>query len=110
MRLAQRADVVADPGRPLVLRGVAGGLHLALEPLDVRPVWPAMNVAEVLDDHAVLLGRHPADAGRRALADVAEQARPADLRLRLKTPAEQDRIGNTRSSRSTVSRIAQAWE
>ncbi len=51
------------------------------------------------------------DARRRALADVAEQARPADLRTdRLKTPLLHERIGNTRSSRSTVSRIAQAWQ
>ena len=38
------------------------------------------EVAEVVDDLAVLLGADPADAGRRALADVAEQAGPADLR------------------------------
>ena len=59
---------------------------------------------------AVLLGADPADARRRALADVAEQAGPADLPGPLEHPGEQVRTGNTRSSRSTVSRIAQAWE
>jgi hypothetical protein len=52
----------------------------------------------------------PLHAGRRALADVAQQAWPADLAGRLNTPAEQVRTGNTRSSVSTVSRMAQAWE
>ena len=39
--------------------------------------------AEVLRDHAVLLRRHPPDTGGGALADVAEQAGPADLRAAL---------------------------
>jgi hypothetical protein len=55
----------------------------------------------------VLLGVDPADARRGALVDVAEQARAPD---RLNTPLLQDLIGKTLSSRSTVSRIAQAWE
>ena len=37
------------------------------------------EVAEVVDDLAVLVGADPADAGGAALADVAEQAGPPDL-------------------------------
>ena len=36
-------------------------------------------MAEVVDDRPMLLLRHPADARSRALADIAEQARPAQL-------------------------------
>ena len=58
---------------------------------------------------AVLVGVDPAHARRRALVDVAEQARAGPTwPARLKTPLLQVRTGKTRSSRSTVSRIAQA--
>ena len=59
------------------------GVHLLLEALDEGRGLAAHEVAEVVDDRAVLLGGDPADAGRRALADVAEQAGPADLRRAL---------------------------
>ena len=57
-----------------------------LEPAQVRRGLAGHEVAEVLDDRAVLLGADPADARRRALADVAEQARPADLPRALEHP------------------------
>ncbi len=44
------------------------------------------EVAEVVDDRPVLLGADLADARGGALADVAEQARPADLRGPLEHP------------------------
>ena len=51
----------------------------------IEPVGPAgEELAEVVDDVAVLVRAHPADAGRGALVDVAEQARPPDLAV----PAE----------------------
>src|SRR5690606_176947 len=37
------------------------------------------EVAEVGDDAPVLLSRHTADTGRRALADIAQEARSADM-------------------------------
>ena len=75
----QGPDVVTQPGRPLVLLRVGGGPHLALEAADVRRGVAVHERAEVVDDRAVLLGGDPSDAGRGALADVAEQAGPADL-------------------------------
>ncbi len=78
-RPLQRAEVVAQPGRALEVLGVAGLVHLALDALDERTGLAGHEVAEVVDDLAVLVGRHVADARGRALADVAEQARPADL-------------------------------
>ena len=53
--------------------------HLALQAADQRVGPAGHEVAEVVDDHPVLLGGDPPDARRRTLADVAEQARPVDL-------------------------------
>ena len=78
-RLGERADVVAQPGGELELELVGGLVHLPLEALDVHPGLAGDERAEVLDDVPVLLRADPADARRRALADVAEQARAADL-------------------------------
>ena len=78
-RPPERAEVVAEPGGLLELERLRRGGHLALEPLDHRLGLAGHEVAEVVDDLAVLLGGDPADAGCRALADVAEQAGPADL-------------------------------
>ena len=85
-RPLEGTDVVAQPGRVLVLLGVGGLPHLALEPLHVLTGLPADERAEVVDDLAMLLGSHPPDTRRRALADVAEQARPADLGAALEHP------------------------
>ncbi|CAM2932428.1 hypothetical protein SAXI111661_09050 [Saccharomonospora xinjiangensis] len=78
-RPAQRAEIVAKPGGPLELQRLGRLGHLPLKPADHDVGAAREEVAELLDDLAVFLGRHPADARRRALADVAEQARPADL-------------------------------
>ena len=69
------------------------------------------EVAEVLGEHAVLLRADPLDARRGALADGAERRpRPPISSDRLNTPSRAGcRTGNTRSSMSTVSRMAQAW-
>ena len=75
----QGADVVAQPGGPLELQRRRRLAHLALEPAHEAAGVAGHEVAEVLGERAVLLGVDPADAGRRALADVAEQAGPADL-------------------------------
>ena len=79
-RLPHRAEVVAEPGGLLVVLRLGGGVHLLLDPLHERRRLAAHEVAEVVDDPAVVLGADRADAGRRALVDVAEQARPPDLR------------------------------
>ena len=78
-RPLHRAEVVAEPGRLLEVLAVGGGVHLPLDPPDERPGLAGHEVAEVVDDLAVVLGADVADAGRGALVDVAEQARPADL-------------------------------
>ena len=109
-RPPQRPDVVAQPGRPLVLLLIGGLAHLRLEPAQEAAGLAGQEVAEIVDDLAVLLDRHPADAGRRTLVDVAEKARPADLLGPLVDALLQVRAGKTRSSRSSVSRMAQAWE
>ncbi len=55
-RPLHRAEVVAEPGRPLEVLGVAGLVHLALDALDERAGLAGHEVAEVVDDLAVLLG------------------------------------------------------
>ena len=65
---------------------VARSTHLALEASDVLVGLTGDERAEVVDDLAVLVGRDPADAGRGALADVAQQAGPADLCAALEHP------------------------
>ena len=55
-RLLERAEVVAQPRGPLVVLGLGGGVHLLLDPLDERRGATGHEVAEVVDDLAVLLG------------------------------------------------------
>ncbi len=71
--LPQGLDVVAQPGRPLVLHLLGRVRHPLLQAADVRPRAAGHEVAELVGQFAVLLGRDPPDAGRRALADVAEE-------------------------------------
>ena len=78
-RALHRAEVVAQPGRLLEVLAVGGGVHLPLDPPDERPGLAGHEVAEVVDDRAVVLGGDVADARCRALVDVAEQAGPPDL-------------------------------
>ena len=86
-RALERLDVVAQPGRPLVLLVGRGDLHVLLEAAQERRGLAGHEVAEVVDD---LRGAPSASTrpthGRRALADVAEQARPADLAGPLEHP------------------------
>ena len=77
--LLEGTEVVAQPRRALEVLGGGGGVHLLLDPAGERGGVAGHEVAEVVDDRPVLLRRHRADAGGRALADVAEQARAADL-------------------------------
>ena len=75
----QRPDVVAQPGGPLEVELLGRGGHLLFH-VAGQPVGLArQEVAEVEHDPAVLLGADPTDARRRALVDVAEQARPVNL-------------------------------
>ncbi len=83
---AQRPDVVAQPRRALELQLLCGLRHLALELPDEVVGAPGQEVAEVLDDVAVLVGVHATHTRRRALVDVAEQAGPADLPVPLEHP------------------------
>ena len=85
-RLVERAEVVAQARRPLVVLGRGGGVHLALDPLDERVGAAAHEVGEVLGDLAVLVGVDPAHARGRALVDVAEQAGTPDLGGALEDP------------------------
>ena len=75
--LAEGRDVVADPGGPLVVQFSDGGSHVLFQPRDEALGFAAHEGAEVLGQGPVLLRGDAADAGRRALVDVAEQARPA---------------------------------
>ncbi len=85
-RALERGDVVAQPCRGLVLHRGGGLVHLALEPAH-EPLRVARHeVAEVLGERLVVLGRDAPDARRRALVDVAEQARPARLVGALEDP------------------------
>ena len=78
-RLVQGAEVVAQPGGLLEVQRVGRGVHLLLDAPHERRGLSGHEVAEVVDDRPVLLGADVPDAGRGALVDVAEQARPADL-------------------------------
>ena len=82
-RPVERPEVVAEPGGPLEVhaRRTAAYISFSMR-LTNSAVLPGHEVAEVLDDRAVLLGADLAHAGRRALVDVAEQAGPADLAAR----------------------------
>ena len=80
-------DVVAEPGGPLVVLVGGRDLHLLLQPAQVGTRLPGHEVAEVVDDRAVSRGVDAADARGGALADVAEQARTADLTGALEDPA-----------------------
>ena len=78
-RLLERAEVVAEPGGLLEVQRLGGGVHLGPDALDERVGVAADEVAEVVDDRAVVLGADVADARGGALVDVAEQAGAADL-------------------------------
>ena len=78
-RPPQRAQIVAQPGRLLEIQLGGRRRHLLLQPADHRVGLARHEVAEVHHDLAVFLGGDLAGARRGALADVAEQARPADL-------------------------------
>ena len=77
------AEVVAQAGGLLEVERLGGGVHLPLEALGEGRGAAGHEVAEVVDDLAVLLGRHRAHARRGALVDVAEEARATDLRRAL---------------------------
>ena len=85
-RPLQRAHVVPQPRRALVLLGRRGLPHLRLDPADEPGGLAGHEVAEVLGELAVLGRAHPVHARCRALADVTEQARAADLPGALEHP------------------------
>ena len=57
-RPVQGAEVVAQPRGPLEVQRVGGGVHLLLDAPDERAGLAGHEVAEVVDDRAVLLGAH----------------------------------------------------
>ena len=75
--LPQGSDVVAQPGRPLVLHLLGRVRHLLLQTADVGAGAAGHEVAELLGQVTVFVGGDAVDAGCRALADVAEEARAA---------------------------------
>ena len=75
--LADAAQLVAEAGRQLEVELLGGLAHLGLEPLQGRPGAALREDHEVLDDAPVLLRRDLADARPRALADVEQDAGPA---------------------------------
>ena len=75
----QGLDVVPQPGGALVLLLVGGLLHVGGQLPDEAARLAGHEVAEVLGERPVLFLGDPLDAGGGALADVAEQARAADL-------------------------------
>ena len=82
-RAFERTEVVAQPRRPLEVEFTGRRGHPLFE-FPGEPVGLAgQEVAEVEHDPAMLLGADPSDARRRALVDVAEQARPLDLTVPL---------------------------
>ena len=78
-RRVHRADRVAEAGGLLEVQRGRRLLH-PLRQVAAEPLVPAAHEGrEVLRERAVRVLRDAADARRRALADVAEQARPAGL-------------------------------
>ncbi|CAM5574116.1 hypothetical protein SMICM304S_11676 [Streptomyces microflavus] len=73
----ERLGVVPEPGGALVLHLLGRLHHVLLQAADVGARTPGHEVAEVLGQLPVFLGGDPADAGGRALVDVAQQARAA---------------------------------
>jgi hypothetical protein len=75
----QRLDIVAQPRRLFVFLIVGGGFHFRGQLLD-EPLRVARHeIAEILGERPVLLGRDALHARRAALSDISQQARPADL-------------------------------
>ena len=78
-RLAQSPDIVTQTGCGLEVEVLGSLLHALFEIFDQLVRAAGEEVAEIFDDLSMLLGADSPDAGRRALVDVAEQTRPADL-------------------------------
>lgn len=72
--LLERPDVVPQSGRPLVLHLLGRLGHLPLQAAQVGTGAAGHEVAELVGQVPVVVGGDTADAGRRALADVTEQA------------------------------------
>ncbi len=107
--LGEGAEVVPEAGRALVVHLGGGGLHLALGAADELGGVAGHEVAEVLREVLVVLADTLPTQGAEHLSMYpSRQGRPT-WPARLKTPVEHVRTGKTRSSRSTVSRMAQAW-
>src|SRR5260370_256648 len=78
-RALQGLQVIAQPRRPLELLGLRRLVHRGLESLRELAGLAGDEVAEFLGELPVIVRADPAHAGCRAFADVAEQARAADL-------------------------------
>ena len=75
----QSTDVIPQPSRSLELQRIAGRPHFPFQLLDHRPRLARHELAEVLDNRAMLVGAHPPNARCGALADVAKETGPAKL-------------------------------
>src|SRR5439155_22355624 len=78
-RAAQGVEVVTQPGRALELESAARLVHLSLQTTDHRVGLASHEVAEVIDNLAMLFRRYPSDAGSAALTDVATKTRATHL-------------------------------
>ena len=76
--LADRSQLVPQPGRPLELQVRGRRPHLALEPFDDRLGVAVEEVGQLADERGVVGRADVVDARRRALLDVGVQAGPAE--------------------------------
>ena len=73
-RPLDRPDLVAQDGRPLVLRALGRGAHLVVEGLDQRFLATLEEQLDLLDVGPIGVLRDRLDAGALAALDVVEQA------------------------------------
>src|SRR3984893_6534050 len=75
----QRREIVTKPCGSFVIELLGCRIHLLLQTAGIPVGFAGQKVAEVSHDLAMLLGADPSDTRRRALVDVAKQARSVDL-------------------------------
>ena len=102
--LLQRAQVVAQAGGVLEVQVRRGLLHATPQVAQQTRRVAGHEAAEVVHDLPVLLGGDRADAGRRALVDVPQQARPPGRRSTVVDPLAAGADGE--HARGQVERLA----
>ena len=101
-REAHSGQAVAQTRRPLELELGGRSAHLGFEAVDDGLGVAIQELHQLGHESRVLLVTDRADTGARTPLDVIEQAGPTEELM------EQVRMGNDRSSKSRVSRIAYA--